>query len=183
MNSFTYARADDVAGAVWGLYALECAMDEFAFKAGIDPIQLRPKNYTEKDHIEDKPFSSKELRACYRLGAERFGWPRRNPEPRSMRQGNTLIGWGMATGIWDAFYVTADAKAVSTADSKLTVSSATEDIEVIFVQEQDEVVNPLGVKGLGEIGIVGVAAAIANAVFHATGKRIRDLPITLDNLM
>jgi xanthine dehydrogenase YagR molybdenum-binding subunit len=94
-------------GAVWGLYALECAVDELAFKAGIDPIELRLKNYTEKDQIENKPFSIKEIRACYRLGAE----------------------------------------------------------------------------GLGEIGIVGVAAAIANAVFHATGKRIRDLPITLDKLL
>ena len=54
---------------------------------------------------------------------------------------------------------------------------------MIFVEEQDEVVNPLGAKGLGEIGVVGVAAAIANAVFHATGKRVRDLPITLDKLM
>ena len=48
---------------------------------------------------------------------------------------------------------------------------------VIVVDEQDEIVNPLGVKGLGEIGIVGVPAAIANAIYHATGKRVRDLPI------
>ncbi len=387
-------------GAVWGLYALECAMDELAFKLGIDPIELRLKNYAEKDQNEGKPFSSKELRACYRLGAERFGWARRNPQPRSMREGDTLIGWGMAGGVWDAFHVAADAKAVLTADGKLTVSSATEDIgtgtytvmtqiaaetlglpieavtfrlgdsflskapveggsftalsvgsavkavcekigqklfqlarkidgsplagskiddvafvdgqirsrndpsrtvslmeamrhsglgaieekasagpapkemqysrfthsavfaevkidqdlgtvrvtrvvsavavgrilnpktarsqvlgsivmgigtaleeesvidhvfgrfmthnladyhvpvnadvhdiEVIFVQEQDEAGNALGTKGLGEIGIVGVAAAVANAVFHATGKRIRDLPITLDKLL
>lgn len=387
-------------GAVWGLYALECAMDELAFKTGIDPVQLRLKNYSETDQIEDKPYSSKELRACYQLGAEKFGWVQRNPRPRSMRDGNTLVGWGMATGIWDAFHVTADAQAVLTADGKLTVSSAAadigtgtytivtqiaaetlglpienvifklgdsslskcpveggswtastvgsavkavceeikkeliqsarkidgspfadskdddvlfvdgqirsrkdpsravsiiaamrqedvgaieakasaehvpqetdysrfthsaifaevkvdqdlgtirvsrvvssvaggrilnpktarsqvvgsivmgigtaleeesvidhafgrfmthnladyhvpvnadvHDIEVIFVPERDEVVNPLGAKGLGEIGIVGLAAAIANAVFHATGKRIRDLPITLDKLL
>jgi xanthine dehydrogenase YagR molybdenum-binding subunit len=56
------------------------------------------------------------------------------------------------------------------------------DIEVIFVDEADVIVNPLGIKGVGEIGIVGVAAAIANAVYHATGKRVRDLPITLDKL-
>ena len=56
------------------------------------------------------------------------------------------------------------------------------DIEVIFVDEPDALINPLGVKGVGEIGIVGVAAAIANAVYHATGTRIRDLPITLDKL-
>ena len=57
------------------------------------------------------------------------------------------------------------------------------DIDVIFVEEPDDLVNPMGIKGIGEIGIVGVAAAIANAVFHATGKRVRDLPITLDKVM
>jgi xanthine dehydrogenase YagR molybdenum-binding subunit len=57
------------------------------------------------------------------------------------------------------------------------------DIEVIFVDEPDDKVSPLGVKGLGEIGIVGTAAAVANAIFHATGKRVRDLPITLDKLI
>jgi xanthine dehydrogenase YagR molybdenum-binding subunit len=56
-------------------------------------------------------------------------------------------------------------------------------IDVIFVEEQDDEINPLGVKGVGEIGIVGAAAAIANAVYHATGKRVRDLPITIDKLM
>src|SRR5206468_65008 len=56
-------------------------------------------------------------------------------------------------------------------------------IEVIFVEEHDDVVNPLGAKGVGEIGVVGVPAAIANAVFHATGKRVRSFPITLDKLL
>jgi xanthine dehydrogenase YagR molybdenum-binding subunit len=56
-------------------------------------------------------------------------------------------------------------------------------IDVIFVEEKDDKINPLGVKGVGEIGIVGTAAAIANAIFHATGKRVRDLPITLDKVM
>jgi len=57
------------------------------------------------------------------------------------------------------------------------------DIQVIFVDEPDEAINPMGIKGLGEIGIVGVAAAIANAICHATGKRVRDLPITLDKIL
>jgi xanthine dehydrogenase YagR molybdenum-binding subunit len=387
-------------GAAWGLFALESAMDELAIKLGIDPVELRLKNFAARDQIDDKPFSSKELRACYRQGAERFGWARRNPQPRSMRQGDTLIGWGMAGGIWETAQLPAAAKAVLSVDGKLTVSSATadigtgtytimtqiaaellglplhdvtfqlgdsslpqapveggsftaatvgsavqavcrklqgklfrlaqqiddspladahladvtftdghirlsrdpsravallkalrhgkrdvleeqaavepapeqqqysckshtavfaevkvdpdlgtiqvarvvsaiaggrilnpktarsqilggivwgigmaleeesvldqafgrfvnhslgdyhvpvnadvHDIEVIFVEEHDEVVNPLGIKGLGEPGLVGVAAAIANAVFHATGKRVRDLPITLDKLL
>jgi len=53
---------------------------------------------------------------------------------------------------------------------------------VIFVDEPDTLINPLGMKGVGEIGIIGVAAAIANAVYHATGTRVRHLPITLDKL-
>jgi xanthine dehydrogenase YagR molybdenum-binding subunit len=57
------------------------------------------------------------------------------------------------------------------------------DIKVIFVEERDDKINPLGIKGVGEIGIVGVAAAVANAVYHATGKRVRDLPITLDKVL
>ena len=62
------------------------------------------------------------------------------------------------------------------------VNADVHDIEVIFVDEPDTIINPLGVKGVGEIGIVGTAAAIANAVYHATGRRVRDLPITLDKL-
>ena len=62
------------------------------------------------------------------------------------------------------------------------VNADIHDIEVIFVDEPDEMINPLGIKGVGEIGVVGTAAAIANAIHHATGKRVRDLPITLDKL-
>ena len=68
------------------------------------------------------------------------------------------------------------------AEYHVPVHADVHDIEVIFVDEPDDLVNSLGVKGLGEIGIVGVAAAIANAIYHATGKRVRDLPITLDKL-
>ncbi|WP_162054591.1 xanthine dehydrogenase family protein molybdopterin-binding subunit [Pontibacter pamirensis] len=387
-------------GGTTGIFALECAMDELAYKLGMDPVEFRLKNYSEKDQNEDKPFSSKELRECYRQGAEKFGWEKRNLEPRSMKEGHNLIGWGMAHGAWEANQAQASAKAVVTSDGKLTVSSATADIgtgtytvmtqiaaetlgiplddvtfklgdsslpdapleggsktvstvgtavksacdkvrerllklaqqvkdsplveasleqvifeggqislksesskavsimaamsqnqgkaieeevsskpadnqsdyaryahvatfvevkvdedlgtikvtrvvsavaggriinpktarsqilggvvwgigvameedtvmdnnlgrfmnhdldkyhipvnadvhdvEVIFVEEKDEIVNPLGAKGLGEIGIVSVAPAIANAVFHATGKRVRELPITLDKLL
>jgi xanthine dehydrogenase YagR molybdenum-binding subunit len=68
------------------------------------------------------------------------------------------------------------------AEYHVPVNADVHDIDVIFVDEQDDFVNPMGIKGLGEIGIVGVAAAIANAVYHATGVRVRDLPITLDKL-
>jgi xanthine dehydrogenase YagR molybdenum-binding subunit len=68
------------------------------------------------------------------------------------------------------------------AEYHIPVNADVHDIKVIFVEERDNIVNPLGIKGLGEIGLVGVAAAIANAIYHATGKRVRDLPITLDKL-
>ncbi len=388
-------------GAVTGIFAFESAIDELAYEARMDPLEFRRINYAEKDHNQDLLFSSKELREAYRLGAERFGWAKRPLEPRSMRRGSDLLGWGVSTGSWEAMQGKASAKAVLTADGKLLVSSATSDIgtgtytvmtmiaaeysgvpiadvtfqlgdsslpyspveggswtvssvgsavktvceelrarlfqlarkvdgsplgdakledvafenarmrvekhparsvsyaealragqldqleldttelpqavkqhasavyshsavfaevsvdedlgtihctrvvsaiaggrilnpktarsqimgavvwgismalaeeslldqqfgrfmnhnlaeyhipvnadihdiEVIFVPEHDDVVNPLGAKGLGEIGLVGVAAAVANAVWHATGKRVRDLPITLDKLL
>jgi xanthine dehydrogenase YagR molybdenum-binding subunit len=69
------------------------------------------------------------------------------------------------------------------AEYHVPVNADVHDIDVIFVEENDSIVNPLGIKGLGEIGLVGTAAAIANAVFHATGTRVRDLPITLDKLL
>jgi xanthine dehydrogenase YagR molybdenum-binding subunit len=69
------------------------------------------------------------------------------------------------------------------AEYHVPVNADVHDIEVIFVDEPDAIINPMGIKGVGEIGIVGVAAAVANAVYHATGKRVRDLPITLDKLM
>ncbi|HSR75598.1 MAG TPA: xanthine dehydrogenase family protein molybdopterin-binding subunit [Xanthobacteraceae bacterium] len=386
-------------GGTEGIWAIECAMDELAYAANLDPLELRLVNYSDRDQIADKPYSSKALRECYRQAAEKFGWSKRSREPRSMRAGNELVGWGMATGIWEAMQLPASARAVLTANGAVEIASATADIgpgtytmmaqlaaellgvplenvtaklgdsslpaapveggsfttssvgsaihaaclevqkelfglaqkvkgsplaglklddvrfadgairhkddasravsvadamrigkidriekeasaspradskyahsthsavfaevkideelgvirvtrvvsavaagriinpklagsqilgavvggigmalheetvtdqrfgrfmthnladyhvpvnadvhaiDVIFVEEPDEEINPLGIKGVGEIGIVGVAAAIANAVYHATGKRVRDLPITLDKLM
>jgi xanthine dehydrogenase YagR molybdenum-binding subunit len=68
------------------------------------------------------------------------------------------------------------------AEYHVPVNADVHDIKVIFVDEPDDIINPLGIKGVGEIGLIGVAAAIANAIYHATGKRVRDLPITLDKL-
>lgn len=344
-------------GAATGVYALECAMDELAAALDMDPIELRMRNYSDRDQNSGLPFTSKALRECYRRGAEAFGWNRRAPQPRSMRDGNELVGLGMATGIWEALENRFSVRVVWHADGHAEVFSAASDIgtgtytivaqvaadalglpienvsvhlgdstlpqapveggswtaasianatvaacnevkaelsrdpgvkrseheasntpgkedtharaahsavfaevrvdeqigvirvariasavaagqivntktarsqvlgsivmgigmalheetltdhrfgrimnanfaeyhvpvnadvheiDVVFVDEPDTLINPLGVKGIGEIGIVGVASAIANAVYHATGKRIRDLPITLDKLI
>ena len=92
-------------GAATGVYALESAMDELAVALKLDPVELRLRCYSDRDQNEDLPYSSKELRECYRQGAEAFGWAKRDPEPRSMRDGTELVGWGMASGVWEALQV------------------------------------------------------------------------------
>ena len=76
----------------------------------------------------DRPYSSKALRECYRQGAEAFGWDKRNPEPRSMRDGSELVGWGMATGVWEALQVPITVRIVLTANGHAEVACATSDI-------------------------------------------------------
>jgi xanthine dehydrogenase YagR molybdenum-binding subunit len=386
-------------GGATGVYGLECAMDELAVALKLDPVELRFRCYSDRDQNQGIPYTSKKLRECYRQGAEAFGWDKRDRAPRGMRDGSELVGWGMATGIWEAMQEKTSARIVLTANGHAEVACATSDIgtgtytimtqvaadmlglplenvtaklgdstlpqspveggswmaasvagaigatcdavrkelvqlakkipdsplagaklaevtladgkivsmldaslavsiadamrqgavdrieqessaesnddgkharyahsaifaevkvdeqlgvirvtrvvnavaagrilntktarsqimggvvwgigmalheetlvdhrfgrvmnaniaeyhvpvnadvhevEVIFVEEPDERINPLGIKGVGEIGLVGTAAAIANAVYHATGQRVRDLPITLDKLM
>lgn len=115
-------------GGATGIYALETAMDELAYEVGIDPLELRLRNYADRDQNEDKPFSSKELEACYRQGAERFGWSKRSAAPRSMREGRDLIGYGMATGCWEAMMFPTSARAALRPDGTLEVGTATADI-------------------------------------------------------
>ncbi|AMJ62982.1 xanthine dehydrogenase family protein molybdopterin-binding subunit [Bosea sp. PAMC 26642] len=125
----TYSPGDMRApGAPLGLFALESAMDELAIATGIDPLELRLRNYAERDENDDVPFSSKELRACYREGAEHFGWSKRSAKPGSMREGRELIGWGMATGVWEANMMKTSARAVLGSDGRLSISCATSDI-------------------------------------------------------
>ena len=115
-------------GAPLGLFAMESAMDELAYATGVDPVQLRLRNYAEEDQNTNKAYSSKELRAAYQVAAERFGWSRRTPEPRSMRQGRELIGWGMASGMWEAQLMKTSASAKLLPDGTLEVACATSDI-------------------------------------------------------
>jgi len=115
-------------GGSTAMHAIEITMDELACQLKIDPLEFRLRNYTMKDITEDKPYSSKELKQCYLQGAERFGWHERNPVPRSVKRGNKLVGYGMATGIWDAMQLPARAEAMITPDGKLHVKSAVTDI-------------------------------------------------------
>ncbi|MFZ0117503.1 MAG: xanthine dehydrogenase family protein molybdopterin-binding subunit [Xanthobacteraceae bacterium] len=115
-------------GGTEGVWAIECAMDELAYAANVDPLELRLVNYSDLDQIADKPYSSKELRECYRQAAEKFGWSKRSREPRSMREGRELVGWGMASGVWEAWQLPASARASLTANGAVEIASATADI-------------------------------------------------------
>jgi xanthine dehydrogenase YagR molybdenum-binding subunit len=115
-------------GGASSLYAIESAMDELSYAVDIDPLELRLKNYSEWDQNEDKPFTSKALKDCYYRGAERFGWSKRKAKPRSMREGRELVGYGMASGIWEAFRVPTSARAVLAPEGTLEIGCATADI-------------------------------------------------------
>lgn len=121
----TYMRCP---GEAETLFALESALDELAVALEMDPIALRLRNDTEVDPENDKPWSSRSLRACYERGAELFNWSRRTPQPGSMRDGNVLIGLGTATATYPAFAIPASAYACISGDGRAVVRSAATDI-------------------------------------------------------
>ncbi|MEO6603778.1 MAG: xanthine dehydrogenase family protein molybdopterin-binding subunit [Polyangiaceae bacterium] len=121
----TFMRAP---GEATGTFALECAMDELATELKLDPLQLRLKNYAERDEGEDKPWSSKSLRDCYRQAAARFGWAKRVAAPRSMRDGHWLVGYGMATATYPAHQRGSAAVAKLRKDGSVLVQAGSQDI-------------------------------------------------------
>jgi xanthine dehydrogenase YagR molybdenum-binding subunit len=114
-------------GEACGSFALESAMDELAYAAGIDPIDLRLRNDTNVD-AAGLPFSSRALRECLQQGAERFGWSRRDPRARSMRDGRLLVGMGVAAATYPTHRSPASAVVQVRADGSATVQSAGVDI-------------------------------------------------------
>ncbi|WP_256012176.1 xanthine dehydrogenase family protein molybdopterin-binding subunit [Desertivirga xinjiangensis] len=115
-------------GGCTAMHAIECMMDELSYKLKMDPLELRLRNYSEIDPSTGKSFTSKELKQCYLKAAERFGWKDRNPEPGSMTRGNKLVGYGMATGIWDAYQFPSRIEAIITKEGKLIINNAVTDI-------------------------------------------------------
>ncbi|MGO9520147.1 MAG: xanthine dehydrogenase family protein molybdopterin-binding subunit [Candidatus Korobacteraceae bacterium] len=115
-------------GTTPGLFAIESALDELAVKLNMDPLELRLRNYAEKDEGTNHPFSSKHLRECYEQGAARFGWSKRTPQVGSMRRGNLILGWGMGTCTWPCNRNSADVRVRLLADGGAYVSCATQDI-------------------------------------------------------
>ena len=121
----TFQRAP---GESTGTFAIESAMDELAYTLRMDPVQLRLVNYADSEPQSGKPWSSKKLRDCYSDAAARFGWNRRTPEPRSMRDGRVLVGLGMATATYPAHRRPASALAKLMPDGTVVVQSGTHDL-------------------------------------------------------
>jgi len=121
----TYMRAPGVAT---GTYAIEVAMDELAYALKMDPLDLRLANYAETDPHSGKPFTEKHLRECYARAAAQFGWGKRSHEPRSMRDGHELIGWGMATETYPAKNLAASAVVRFQPNGRVLVGCGTQEI-------------------------------------------------------
>jgi len=121
----TWQRAP---GEAPGTAVTELAMDELAHALKMDPLELRLLNYTEIDPERKKPFSSKHLRECYTQAAERFGWSKRNAMPGQMREGDKLIGYGMATATYPANRGAASAVVRVMANGHAFVGSGTQDL-------------------------------------------------------
>jgi xanthine dehydrogenase YagR molybdenum-binding subunit len=111
-----------------GMAALEIAMDELAVALNVDPVDLRLRNHADTDPTRGVPFSSKRLLDCYARGAERFGWSQRNPEPRSMRDGGELIGWGMASATMPSPRVGSQARVTIDHLGEVVVEAGTQEI-------------------------------------------------------
>jgi xanthine dehydrogenase YagR molybdenum-binding subunit len=121
----TFMRAP---GECPGTFALESAMDELAYELKMDPVELRIINDAANHPTKEVPFSAKFLKEAYARGAEKFGWAKRDPKPGSLRDGDVLVGWGMATCTYPAHKMSAAAKVQFRADGTATVQCATHDL-------------------------------------------------------
>jgi xanthine dehydrogenase YagR molybdenum-binding subunit len=122
----TFMRAP---GESTGTAVLELAMDELAHKLKMDPVQLRLANYAERDMSVDKPWSSKHLKEAYSQAAEKFGWEAKwQTTPGSVREGNKMIGYGMATATYPANRSAAMAVVRALPNGRVFVGSGTQDL-------------------------------------------------------
>lgn len=172
-----------------GSVALESAMDELAERLAMDPLELRLRNYAEHDPTSGKPFSSKKLREAYALAADRFGWSRRDPQPRSMRDGDDLIGYGMASCLMETYRNPSTAEVAIRADGSVIVRAGAQEIGTgvrtimpqiaaeVLQTEPDRVTMELGDTTLPEAGptygsssTMGVGSAVADAAHRLREK-------------
>ena len=169
-------------------FGLEVAMDEMAYALNIDPLELRLRNWADKDYQLDLPWSSRRLKEAYQKGAEAFGWDQRIMTPRSMREGRELIGWGMASGTYPVNKLPAEAKIILTPQGTFVVQCGGADIGTgtytILAQTAADILGvasttievQLGDTELPRAGVAGGSQLAGNvtAAVDDTAKRMRD---------
>ncbi len=162
-----------------GMTALEIAMDELAERLDLDPVELRLRNYADADPTSGKPFSSKKLRECYQLGADRFGWSRRSKAPGSMRDGPTLIGWGMASCLMSTFRFGGSARITIRRNGTVRIETGSHEIgtgvSTILPQIAAEVlgVDPTRVEvALGDTTLAEAGGTFGSATTMGVGSAV-----------
>ena len=177
-------------GAAQGNFAAESALDELSYALDIDPIELRLRNYTEVHPGSGRPWSSKALRECYHAGAERFGWARRTPGIGSMRDGNWLVGYGMAGVTFTSGQAPCQASVSIRRDGTAHVRSAATDLGTgtytiatqvtagLLGLDIDQVRVEIGDSDLPFApysGGSGMATSLSGAIRDAVGKLVQAL--------
>ncbi|WP_443947129.1 xanthine dehydrogenase family protein molybdopterin-binding subunit [Pedobacter sp. AW1-32] len=115
-------------GEATGSFALECAMDEMAFKLGIDPLDFRLRNYAEFDQERNKPWSSNHLKECYEMGMEKIGWKNRSLTPGALKEGEWQVGYGMGLGTFGSGRNASSVRASFHADGHLSLHCSVNDM-------------------------------------------------------
>jgi len=174
-------------------FGLEVAMDELAYALDIDPLELRLRNWADKDYQLDLPWSTRRLKEAYQKGAEAFGWDKRIMTPRSMREGRELIGWGMASGTYPVNRLPAEAKIILTPQGRFVVQCAGADIGTgtytILAQTaadhlgvgSETIEVELGDTALPRAGVAGGSQLAGNltAAVNDTAKKMRERLLAL----
>jgi xanthine dehydrogenase YagR molybdenum-binding subunit len=176
-----------------GHFALESAMDELAYAAGVDPVQLRLLNDSETDPLSGRPFSTRAIRKCLAEGGARFGWDKRTPAPRSMRDGRYLIGQGMAGAIYTHWRWPANAGVTLKSDGSALVEAGMHELGTgTYTVMQQVAADALGLAPekvtvrLGDTRLPASHASIGSATMANAGasvmlaaKAVRDKAIEL----
>lgn len=137
MMANTFMRAP---GEAVGTFALECAVDELAVQLGVDPVELRIRNEPERDPADGRPFSSRNIVAAWRAGAERFGWSRRNPTPGATQDGEWRVGMGCATATYPYYRMPGGAARITlTRDGRARVEIAAHEMGMGTATAQSQV--------------------------------------------
>jgi xanthine dehydrogenase YagR molybdenum-binding subunit len=175
-------------GTTQGNFAVESALDELSYTLGIDPIELRLRNYTEVQPGSGRPWSSKALRECYHAGAARFGWARRTPGIGSMRDGNWLVGYGMAGVTFTSGQAPCQARVSIGRDGSAHVRSAATDLGTGTYTIATQVTAELLGLDIGQVqveigdsdlpfapysGGSGMATSLSGAIHDAAGNLVR----------